>query len=454
MTLTVENPATGSPVAEVPVPSPEAVDGMVADAARAYRDWSRRPVADRREHLMRCHAALGGHVEEMARLLTTEQGKPLADARAEVRLAVDWFRHTAGLTLEPERVADDRARISIDRVPHGVVAALAPSNYPVILAVTKVAPALLAGNTVVLKPSPLTPLSTVHMVEVLAKELPSGVLAVAPGGGEVGRAFVAHPGVALVSFTGSVETGRAIGTHAASRFARVVLELGGNDAAVILPGADVAAIAADLYGAAMRNSGQFCAAVKRVYVPRARQAELVAALAALAESTVVGDGLDAGTELGPVVSRAQRDRVHALVTDARTAGAQVVTGGRPPDRPGHFYPPTIVTDLPDGTGLELTEQFGPALPVIGYDDVAEAVARANGTEYGLGGSVWGEEERARDVAGQLDCGTVWVNTHGDLRHDVPFGGVRSSGTGVEYGYWGLLEYTRIKVLNARRDVIE
>ncbi|MDW5329531.1 aldehyde dehydrogenase family protein [Plantactinospora sp. KLBMP9567] len=443
--LRVENPATGGTLAEIPVPARPAVDRTVADAAAALPDWSGRTVAERAAHLLRCNAALGAHVEEMARLLTLEQGKPLADARAEVRLAVDWFRHTAELSLEPERVEDAGARILIGRVPHGVVAALAPSNYPVILATTKIAPALLAGNTAVLKPSPLTPLATMKMIEVLGGELPPGALAVTPGDGELGRTLVAHPNVAMISFTGSVATGRAIAGQAASRFAPVVLELGGNDPAIVLPGADVAAVAEDIYWAAMRNSGQFCAAVKRVYVPDQHRAELVDALDALAGSTVVGDGLEPETQLGPLVSAAQLDRLDTLVAEARGAGARIVTGGKRQERAGHFYPPTIITDLPAGTGLELTEQFGPALPVLGYDDLAEAVARANSTEFGLGGSVWGDEELARNVAGRLDCGTVWVNTHGQLRADVPFGGVRSSGSGVEYGYWGLLEYTRIKV---------
>ncbi|MEO3930168.1 aldehyde dehydrogenase family protein [Micromonosporaceae bacterium B7E4] len=445
--LAVENPATGATIAEVPALTPQAVHGAVTKAATAFADWSGRSVAERAEHLLACHAALGAHVEKLARLLTLEQGKPLADARAEVSLAVDWFRQTATITLAPEHVDDARARIRVDRVPHGVVAAIAPSNYPVILAVTKVAPALLAGNTVVLKPSPLTPLSAMRMVDVLGAVLPSGVLTVTAGDGDVGRALVGHPAVAMVSFTGSVATGRAIAGQAASRFAPVVLELGGNDPAIVLPGADIAGTAEGIYWAAVRNSGQFCAAVKRVYVPHGHLAKLTDALAGLAESTVVGDGLAPDTRLGPLVSRVQLDRVDSIVSGARDAGARVVTGGHRQPGVGHFYPPTVVTDLPAGTALELDEQFGPALPVIGYGDVEEAVRRANATEFGLGGSVWGDEELARDVARRLDCGTAWVNTHGELRADVPFGGLRASGRGVEYGYWGLLEYTRIKVLH-------
>ncbi|MEU7822415.1 aldehyde dehydrogenase family protein [Catellatospora sp. NPDC049133] len=448
--LPVQNPATGEVFDHVPRCTADALAGIVARARDALRDWSRRTEADRRRQLLACGAALSRHVDELAGLLTREQGKPLAGARAEVALAVDWFRHTAALTLATEPLVDEpTAQIVMDRVPYGVVAAIAPSNYPIILAVTKIAPALLAGNTVVLKPSPMTPLSSLLLADILAGVLPPGVLTAVAGDAELGQALVGHPDVALVSFTGSVEVGRAIAGAAAGRFAHTVLELGGNDPCIILPDTDVTQIAEQVFWRAMRNSGQFCAAVKRVYVPQARRHELVEALSSLADKAVVGDGMDAGTQLGPLVSRQLADRVAGLVEDARIHGATVHRAATATRQGGHFHRPTIVSDLPAGTDLELTEQFGPVIPVISYTDLADAVARANATQYGLGASVWGDPGAARAVADELDCGTVWINDHGDLRHDVPFGGTRCSGLGVEYGYWGLLEYTRIKVTSVK-----
>jgi acyl-CoA reductase-like NAD-dependent aldehyde dehydrogenase len=444
--LAVEDPATGEVIARVPLTDPSGLAAKVDAAAAAFPGWARLSVAERADLLRACGARIEQHHAELSALLTREQGKPLRQAEGEVALAAEWFARTAELSLAPESLGTG---VVLERLPHGVIAAIAPANFPIILSVTKIAPALLAGNTVLLKPSPLTPLSSLRMGELLAEVLPPDVFAVVTGGGEVGTALAGHPDVRMVSFTGSVPTGRAIATRAAAAFKRIVLELGGNDAAVVLPGADIDHVAGELYRAAMVNSGQFCAAVKRVYVAEEHRAELVEALAELARTTVVGPGSDPTTDLGPLVSATQRHHVVDLVDAARAAGGRVVTGGRRPTGSGYFYPPTVVTDLPPDTRLESQEQFGPVIPVLGYDTVAEAVDRANSTEFGLGGSVWGEPREAAAVAARLDCGTAWINAHGDLRHDVPFGGTRSSGVGVEYGYWGLLEYTRIRVTNAR-----
>jgi acyl-CoA reductase-like NAD-dependent aldehyde dehydrogenase len=448
--LPVEDPALGRPFADAPVCTAADLDRAVAAAVGAYPDWAGRPEDQRREHLLGCGAAIASAVDELAGLLTAEQGKPLRDARAEVRLAADWFRHTAALTLPPERLVDEPAsHATLHRVPVGPVAAITPSNYPVILSVTKLAPALLAGNPVVLKPSPATPLATLRMGQLIAGALPPGVLNTISGDADLGPALAEHPQVRMISFTGSVRSGRAIAAGAAARFQRVVLELGGNDACVVLPGADIDRFAGEIFRLATVNAGQFCAAIKRVYVPAGHEPALTEALVAAAESVTVGDGREPGTQLGPLVSGAQLAHVQELVAAAEAAGGRVATGGRALPRPGHFYPPTVVTGLPGGTRLEIDEQFGPVIPVIGYADLDQVVARANSTEYGLGGSVWGDPADARTVASRLDCGTVWINTHGELRHDLPFGGLRSSGVGVEYGYWGLLEYTRIKVVHSR-----
>ncbi|WAL93722.1 aldehyde dehydrogenase family protein [Streptomyces sp. Je 1-369] len=442
----VENPALGEAFAEAPGCTPEQLDDVLDEAARAFPGWAATPLAERRERLRSCHRALLGAVDPMAELLTREQGKPLKHARAEVGLAAEWFARTAELGLAPEQLVDEAdARVDVERVPYGVVAAIAPSNFPVLLAVCKIAPALLAGNTVVLKPSPDTPLSSLMMGRVLGEVLPRGTFAVVDGDVELGARLTVHPAVRMVSFTGSVGAGRAIARQAAADLKRVVLELGGNDPAVVLSGTDVSSVAPDLFTAAMTNSGQFCAAVKRIYAPRATYRRLAEALAEKARTAIVGDGLDPATEYGPLVNRAQLEWVASLVDDAVAAGADVLAGGRALDVPGHFYPPTVVTDLPPGSRLEEEEQFGPVIPVIPYDDLEQVFARVNASPYGLGCSLWGDEDRARELAGRPACGTVWINTHGALRHDVPFGGHRHSGLGVEYGAWGLNEYTQLKV---------
>lgn len=442
----VENPALGEVFAHSPGCTPEQLDRVLEDSARAFPGWAATPLEARREWLLSCQRALLAVVGPMAELLTREQGKPLKHARVEVGLAAEWFGHTARLECASRQLVDEpAARIGLERVPHGVVAAIAPSNYPILLAVCKIAPALLAGNTVVLKPSPDTPMSSLMMGRILSEVLPAGTFTVVGGGAELGARLTAHPVVRLVSFTGSVGAGRAIARQAAADLKRVVLELGGNDPAIVLPGTDVLPLARELFSRAMTNSGQFCAAIKRVYVPRAQYRQLAEAMADVADSAVVGDGLDPATEYGPLVSRAQLDRVAGMVDEAVGSGARVLAGGHVLDRAGHFYPPTVVIDLPPGSRLEGEEQFGPVVPVIPYDDPEQVIARTNASPYGLGCSLWGDEDRARALAGRPECGTVWINTHGDLRHDVPFGGHRHSGIGVEYGAWGLNEYTQLKV---------
>jgi acyl-CoA reductase-like NAD-dependent aldehyde dehydrogenase len=409
------------------------------------------PWDERRELLLNCAEALADRAEEVAGLLTREQGKPLAQAQAEVELATNRFCLFAQLPQEPEVGAEEQAGyVRVEHVPHGVVAAIAPSTSPIMIAVSTIAPALLAGNPVVLKPSPVTPLATLVMGQAVCDALPPGVLNVISGAPELGVRLARHPGVALISFTGSIPVGRRVAAAAAGDLKAAVLELGGNDACIVLPEVDIAAIAERLFEHAMDAGGQSRAAIKRLYVSRDQHGELVAALAAIAARTTVGPGLDPETDLGPLVDAGRLARVEGLVRAADEAGARIVTGGHLLDRPGHFYPPTIVTDLPDGSALELEEQAGPVVPVIAYDTVEEAVARANATEYGLGASVWGEESAARRAAEQLDADTVWVNTHGALRGDQPFAGFRAAGIGVGYGPRGPLDYTRQKVLTVSR----
>ncbi|NJQ05607.1 aldehyde dehydrogenase family protein [Streptomyces lonarensis] len=434
----VSDPATGEPFDEAPDQSADALDAVVARASRAWPGWRSAPAA--RETALRAAAdAVEAAAGDLAPLLTREQGKPLAESRAEVARTAARLRWFAGLTPRTRVVDDGRPVHSEVRWRSlGPVAAIVPWNFPLQLAAAKVAPALAAGNTVVLKPSPHTPLATRLLVATLAAVLPEDVLTVVTGREPLGARLAAHPGIAHVTFTGSVPTGRAVAGAAATTLARVTLELGGNDAAVLLDDVEVDRIADRLFWAAFRNCGQVCMAVKRVYVPARRHAEVVEALAERARSTAVGPGLDPASRIGPLNNAAQRDRVAELTARALADGARAAAGGRSPDRPGWFFAPTVLTDVPPDSPVVTEEQFGPVLPVLAYRSLDEAVAAANSTGYGLGGSVWGTDaDRAAAVAERLDCGTAWVNHHAELSLAQPFAGTKDSGVGVAGGPWGL-----------------
>jgi acyl-CoA reductase-like NAD-dependent aldehyde dehydrogenase len=447
-TFDVINPATAKAYAQAPACSGKQLDAAFASAAMAFRGWKADEGA-RRDALRRASEVLFAAAAELGPILVAEQGKPLSEAESEAIGAGVWFKYYANLELPREVIQDDkRAFAEVVRRPLGVVAAITPWNFPLVLASWKIAPALLAGNTMVLKPSPYTPFATLRMGEILADVLPPGVLNVVSGGDDLGAKMTHHPVPRKISFTGSVATGKQVAAAAAPDLKRVTLELGGNDAAILLDDVDTAAIASKLFWGAFQNNGQVCSAIKRVYVPRRLYADVVDALAAQARAVKVGEGGTEGVQLGPVNNRPQFDRVAELVTDAISHGARAVTGGAPLDGDGYFYSPTILADISDGTRLVDEEQFGPALPVIAYDDLGDAVERANATHFGLSGSVWSSDpQRASDVAGQLECGTAWVNTHLALAPHQPFGGAKWSGIGVENGPWGLYGFTEMQVIH-------
>ena len=356
------------------------------------------------------------------------------------------------MELPVEVVRDDvDERIEIHRVPVGVVGAITAWNYPLLLALWKIGPGLVAGNPVIVKPSPYTPVATLRLGELAQQVLPPGVLQVLSGGDELGRALTTHPLVSKISFTGSERTGKAIMAAAAPTLKRLTLELGGNDAGIVLDDVDPAAIAADLYWGGLSNCGQVCAGLKRLYVPERLASGIEDALAGVAATIVVGDGTRDGVDMGPIQNKMQFDRVEALTAAARADGAEVYFRGEAPAGPGYFHPVTLVRRAADDMALVAEEQFGPVLPVLTYRTVDEAVARANDSDLGLGASVWsGDEDRAVGVAAQLEAGTVWVNQHPMLSPDVPFGGVKQSGLGVESSLYGLLAYTDISVLRVKR----
>nr|WP_205925977.1 aldehyde dehydrogenase family protein [Rhizobium sp. P38BS-XIX] len=446
----VANPSNGEIVGYMPLGSEADLDQAVAAATRAFKSWSRTSSEKRAAACRAVAEKINEHAEELAQLLTREQGKPLngLGSRFEIGGALAWTRHTAELDLPIEVLQDDNeGRVELYRKPMGVVGSITPWNWPVMIACWHIVPAVRAGNTVVIKPSPLTPLSTIRLVEIINEVLPPGVVNVVTGENSIGAALSAHPGIAKMTFTGSTETGRKVMASAVATLKRLTLELGGNDAGIVLPDADPKAIIEGLFWGAFINNGQTCAALKRLYVHDSLYDEVCNGLADYASRIAVGDGLDEASILGPVQNEMQFNKVRELVDDARAHGGRILTGGVPMDRPGYFYPITLVADVDHGVRLVDEEQFGPALPIIRYSDIDEVIARANQNPAGLGGSVWSSDaEKAKRYALQLECGSVWINKHGTIQPNAPFGGVKQSGIGVEFGTEGLKEFTTIQTV--------
>jgi acyl-CoA reductase-like NAD-dependent aldehyde dehydrogenase len=446
--LDVINPATGQLLTTCARADKAQLDEAVAAAKAAFVTWSVTTLEQRRQSLLKIADALTARSAEFARLLTEEQGKPLAHAMGEMGGSIAMIRAFAAMDL-PVKVLRETAteRIVQHHAPLGVVAAITPWNFPMILLMIKVAPALLAGNTVVAKPAPTTPLTTLLFAELCAPLLPPGVFNVIVDQNDLGGFLTQHPDVAKVAFTGSTATGKKVMASVAGTIKRLTLELGGNDAAIVLDDVNVKEVAAKIYQGAMVNSGQVCLAIKRVYVPDALYEAMCEELVKLAGATVVGDGLDATTQMGPLQNKAQFEKVKEFLADAHSHG-KVIAGGKVLDRAGYFISPTIVRDIPDDARLVREEQFGPVLPVLKYSDLDDAIARANGTEYGLGGTVWGTDlTRAYEVAQRIASGTVWVNKHLELPPDIPFGGAKQSGFGTEMGQEGLEEFTQSRIIN-------
>lgn len=448
--FSVINPATEDAICQCNMASVDQLDQAVAAARAAYPTWRQTPDAERSRLLHQIADRIEANADELARIIVQEQGKPLALAQMEVGAAAGWTRYNADLEI-PEQVFEDSdsKRVIGHRKPLGVVASITPWNWPLMIAIWHIMPALRTGNTVICKPSGMTPLNTLRLVEIMNEVLPAGVINSVLGEAEIGSAISGHADINKVIFTGSTPTGQRILANSATTLKRLTLELGGNDAAIVLPDSDVDAIAEGLFNSAFINMGQTCAALKRLYVHESQYEAVCEKLATLAEQQVVGNGLDDTTTFGPVQNANQYRQVIELVDDARNQGARILCGGSPSADKGYFYPPTIVADVCNGTRLVDEEQFGPVLPVIAYQDVEQAIALANDCSVGLGGSVWGSDtEQAGQIARQLECGTAWINNHAEVLPHIPFGGCKLSGVGVEFGLEGLLEYTQLQVINA------
>jgi len=445
----VINPAEGKPFAQCPDASKAQLDAAVAAARRAFDAWKQLSYEDRRGYLNRFGKAFKERVDELIPLLVREQGKPLAAARAELSYTPLQIEKLCALEVPDEVLRDDeRGRVELRYRPLGVVGIITPWNVPVSIAVGRIAQALYTGNTAVQKPSPYTPLTTLKMGEISRDILPPGVLNIVAGGDSLGPWMTEHPGIDKIAFTGSVATGKKVLASAASNLKRVTLELGGNDAAIVLEDADPAKVASDIFWAAFANSGQICLAIKRLYVHDSIYEPFCAALAELARTAKVGDGMDPEVRIGPIQNRMQYEKVLGFLEDTRRTGARILTGGRAMDRPGYFIEPTIVADIQEGTRLVDEEPFGPILPVIRYSDIDDVVRRANDTRYGLGGSVWTSNiATGAAIAARLEAGTTWVNQHSLPDAHVPFGGAKESGLGREYSTLGLKGYMEAQVLN-------
>lgn len=449
----VINPATEEIVGQCPIATKDQLDAAVNAAAEAFKTWSQVSDEERAAACGKIAAAINEHADELAILLTQEQGKPLGGSKFELGGAGAWAGFTGSLSLPDKVIQDDeKARIVQTRKPIGVVGSITPWNFPLMIAIWHVVPAIRTGNTAVLKPSPSTPLSTLRMVEIINEVLPPGVLNCVAGTDELGQWMTEHQGINKIIFTGSIPTGRKVMSSSAASLKRVTLELGGNDAGVVLDDVDPATVAPGIVQGAFMNNGQVCAALKRLYVPESIYDEMCEQLVLAAEGGKMGNGLDEGTTQGPLANKMQYDKVCSLLEDAKANGGRVLCGGEIPDGPGYFVPFTIIADATSGMRLVDEEQFGPLMPVIKYKDLDDAIAQANGLEVGLGGSVWSSDsERASAVAARLESGTAWVNQHGPISPNVPFGGVKCSGIGVEFGEEGLAEYTTIQVVNVAKS---
>jgi acyl-CoA reductase-like NAD-dependent aldehyde dehydrogenase len=457
-TFETPDPATGAPITSVAQAGAEDVDRAVTAARGAFEGWAASSGAQRARLLGRLADAIEEHADELAELEALDNGKPVKLAKAvDVASAAAHFRHFAGW---PERIKGDVLPVHqpgmlcyTTKEPVGVCGQIIPWNFPLLMAAWKLAPALAAGCTTVLKPAEQTPLSALRLGELaLEAGFPAGVVNVITGDGETGAALVEHEGVDKLAFTGSTEVGREIGAKAGRALKRVTLELGGKSPNIILPDADLDAAVKGSFQAIYFNTGQACNAGSRLFVFKDQFDEVIGALSERAAKMRLGPGLDPGTQLGPVVSEEQRERVISYIDAGRDEGAELVTGGKTTGEEGYFVEPTLFTATDDSLKIAREEIFGPVLVALPYESLEEVAARANDTDYGLAAGVWTSSlSNAHRLAAMLKAGSVYVNCWGEVDAGVPFGGYKASGLGREHGREGLEAYLETKAVWAKID---
>jgi acyl-CoA reductase-like NAD-dependent aldehyde dehydrogenase len=450
------NPATKQEIARVPEASEEQFALTVAAARRSFEPWSKSSLSQRSTTLNAIAQAIEDHAEDFMRLLTKEQGKPRAGAEWEILGSIIWCREIAKQSLPDEVVEDSPERLVVTRfTPLGVVGGIVPWNFPVLLAIWKIAPAIMTGNCIVIKPSPFTPLCTLKLGEVCKDIVPAGVLNIVAGGDEVGKWMTSCADIDKIAFTGHTDTGKQVMRSAAGNLKRLTLELGGNDPAIVLPDVDPEAVAPQLFWAAFQNNAQFCNSTKRLYVHEDIYDGVLEALVSYAKTVKVGDGAESDTQLGPIQNLPQYEKVLEFIADCRNNGYRFALGGEV-DRnaSGWFIPVTLVDDPPENSRVVVEEPFGPILPVLRWRDERDVIRRANDTRYGLGASVWGKDlEAVTRIGSQLDAGTVWLNEIHQYSPHQAFGGHKQSGVGCENSLHGLREYTNwhTVTLNKKAD---
>ncbi|MBO9512243.1 aldehyde dehydrogenase family protein [Erythrobacter sp. A6_0] len=455
-TIDVLNPATEEVIAKVPACGKDELDRAVDAARAAFKSWRKTTPEERQKVVLGIAAAIRDNADELFRLLTSEQGKPHAQAQQEIYGAAGLAKAQSGLTLDDVVNQDDDTRLSrTRRVPVGVVGGIVPWNFPIMMAIQKIVPALVAGCTIVLKPSPFTPLTTLRIAELIKDVVPKGAVNIITGEDSLGPLITEHPGIDKITFTGSTATGKKIMEGAARDLKRITLELGGNDASIVLPDADVEKVAEQLFWSSFSNAGQVCIAAKRIYIHEDIYDDLSKAIADYAKGVTVGDGSQQGTGVGPIQNRKQFERVCELIQDAKDNGYNFLTGGdTDPSGTGYYVPITILDNPPEDARIVAEEQFGPVMPLMKFSSVDEAIARANASEYGLAGAIWSKDtDAAVEIAEQLETGTVWINEFMHLSPFAPFGGHKQSGFGAEYGIDGLKEFTYPQVITVKRDAV-
>ena len=452
--LEVLNPANEQVVGRVPAAGKDELDRAVAAARRAFKSWKKTSHEERQQVVQGIAAAIKENADELFRLLTTEQGKPHAQAQQEIYGAAGLAAAQSTLTLDDVVNQDDDTRLSrTRRVPVGVVGGIVPWNFPIMMAIQKIVPALVAGCTIVLKPSPFTPLTTLRIAELIKDVVPAGTVNIITGEDTLGPLITGHPDIDKITFTGSTATGKKIMEGAAGDLKRITLELGGNDASIVLPDADVEKVAEQLFWSSFSNAGQVCIAAKRIYIHEDIYDDLSKAIAEYAKTVVVGDGSHQGTGVGPIQNKKQYERVLELIQDAKDNGYKFLTGGdKDPSGTGYYVPITILDNPPEDARIVAEEQFGPVMPLMKFESVDEVIERANNSEYGLAGAVWTKDtDKGVEIAEQLETGTVWINEFMQLSPFAPFGGHKQSGFGAEYGIDGLKEFTYPQVITVKRD---